>query len=385
VFAASPDRNEETKDGDVSVVYVRAFGESHRAPYELTLAEIESLSVSIGERALDIYRQTGSPPALVHIHDWPGIHAAKILRREWRVPLIMTLHALHAEFMRKFSTHPATERVVSLERMACCEVDSLIAVSASLAADVCREYSLPRSKVKVIFNGLDASVFRRTDNFMEAEVEQARAELLHDGERAILYAGRLAPQKGLTGLMRSAIHVVRAQPLTRYLIAGQLTNDPYVQMLIARVENHPVLREQVTFCGHVARQKLAVLFRLASLVVVPSLYEPFGYAATEPMAVGLPVIATRTGGLAEIIEDEISGLLVPLHRDTRAAIPDIDVEALVEAQVRVLGDKHLAQRLGTNARLRFDANFSIERMISSTLALYEGMVNSRSSIPMIAH
>jgi glycosyltransferase involved in cell wall biosynthesis len=114
------------------------------------------------------------------------------------------------------------------------------------------------------------------------------------------------------------------------------------------------------------------------MIVVPSIYEPFGYAAVEAMAAGKPVVASNTGGLAEIIEDEKSGLLVPLvPLDAQTGIYDVDVSGLVSAQLRICEDPELAGRLGERARERILALFNVDQMVEGTLKIYSKIVESQ--------
>ena len=103
------------------------------------------------------------------------------------------------------------------------------------------------------------------------------------------------------------------------------------------------------------------------MAVVPSLYEPFGYAAVEAMCLGVPVIASRTGGLTEIIEHGRTGLLVPL---TTGGDCDVDVPILTKMQERLLADRNLARRLGVAGRVRAESEFTVQRMVDRTHAFY---------------
>jgi glycosyltransferase involved in cell wall biosynthesis len=188
-------------------------------------------------------------------------------------------------------------------------------------------------------------------------------------DKIILFAGRLTPQKGITALFKAAEIVIREYPHVRYLLVGEPDYPAAVDMLDSLKQKHRRVMEKTKLLGKLPREQVALLYQIADLAVVPSVYEPFGYAATEAMAAGVPIVATRVGGLAEIIEDARSGLLVPVF-EQETGLHEVDVEALALAQLRVLRDEALAQRLSAAGQERVRTKFSLERMVSGTLTVY---------------
>jgi glycosyltransferase involved in cell wall biosynthesis len=122
--------------------------------------------------------------------------------------------------------------------------------------------------------------------------------------------------------------------------------------------------------GHVPWQQLADLYRRASVFVMPSFYETFGISVIEAMAFGLPVVATRTGGLPEVVDDGVTGILVPAG----------DAEALADALIRLLRDPDLRRRMGQAGQERVRAEFTIDRVVSQTLAVYESVILNKSEL-----
>jgi glycosyltransferase involved in cell wall biosynthesis len=311
---------------------------------------------------------------VIHIHDWHGYSAADQVRHLLGTPVVATVHALHAAFVPRFGAGSETGKVIELERQCCQGADRIIAVSHSLLRETVTAYGIPESRIETIYNGFDLRSFTESQS-ARGQHETEKSQLLKPGERAIVYAGRLAPQKGLSSLLLSAIQVLKREPNVRYLIAGDAARNGYTDILFSLVNNHPLLRERVTFLGMVPRERLSMIYGLASVVVVPSLYEPFGYAATEPMALGKAVIATDTGGLSEIIVHEQSGLLVPLKWFGEEKAWNLDIQKFSEAQCRLLRDPRLAAKLGQAAQRRIATEFSLEKMINSTLQCYEKTMN----------
>jgi len=378
VLAANRDLDEVKLDGQVTVCFVRLPGQERKFPYEFTLFDIETLSGWIVHNAAQLFEPRGLP-SLIHVHEWPGFAAAKVLRARWKVPVLTTIHAVYAELKRrsKFNIQLYTERYdqfIELERECCRGSDRLVAVSNSVRKDVAEIHSVPEDRIEVIFNGFDFAPFRLDRSEALTAIETERKRLLIDGESLIIFAGRLTPHKGLLALLRSAIQVIRQERKVRYLIVGDITANEYAEMLASIVNNHPLLRHRVVFEGKVPRERLGVLYQVAKVAVVPSLYEPFGYAATEAMAAGKPVVATDTGGLSEIIQHERSGLLIPMMSPGTNGVSDIDIRKLAEAQVRLLRDPILASRLGNEGQRRVEQEFGLDTMVESTLRSYDAVL-----------
>jgi glycosyltransferase involved in cell wall biosynthesis len=169
--------------------------------------------------------------------------------------------------------------------------------------------------------------------------------------------------------------VLAERPDAVYLLAGTTDVieglDPEERRLLVEMTEalrHPPLRAGVRVLGRLTREQLARIYQIADVALVPSLYENCAYAAVEPMAAGVPVVTTATGGLPEIVEDQVSGLLVPVHGEGSAP-RTIDLDALTGAQLRLLADRDLAARLAQGGRERVAA-FSLEAMVEGTLAVY---------------
>lgn len=312
-------------------------------------------------------------PDIVHAHEWLGFLASSEWRTQNELPMIVTHHALWLLAWKYVLHHPRVEELAEMERMSCTDSDRVIAVSHSLAAELNRFHHVDPGKVDVVYNGFDM------DEFTSILADRSARQVFHDGmnveqKRVIAYAGRLAPHKGIATLLKSAAQVMRLRDDVRYLIAGEVEQSPYMESIKELVLEDPLLRERVQFLGKVPRSELPLLYELASIAVVPSIYEPFGYAATEAMAVGCPVVAVRTGGLGEIIEHGVSGLLVPLCGEFDPESRDVNLDALVNAQLRLLDEPDLRDRMGNAGRQRVRECFDLENMVKQTLAVYQSEI-----------
>jgi glycosyltransferase involved in cell wall biosynthesis len=180
------------------------------------------------------------------------------------------------------------------------------------------------------------------------------------GERppAIGTVGRLEPTKSLGVLLEAAALLRGRHPELRVEIAGSGSCEPPLRSLAERLGVASV----VTFLGW--RKDVDSLHRRWQVLVQPSAHEGFGIAALEAMAAGLPVVASATGGLPELVEDERTGFLVPAG----------DVEALAARLDRLLQDEALRARIGDAARERALRSFSVAEMAARTAAVYDRLL-----------
>ena len=158
----------------------------------------------------------------------------------------------------------------------------------------------------------------------------------------------------------------------RYLIAGTekgLSADQLTQLYRQRYPQLSRLWDRLKFLGMVSRHELARLYRIADIALVPSIYEPFGYAAVEAMAAGVPVIASDVGGLAEIISHGWTGLLIPVHSGGNGT-RYVDVKKLTEAQIFLLNNDAIAKQISRAGKQKVLNEFTREQMVDSTRAVY---------------
>jgi glycosyltransferase involved in cell wall biosynthesis len=179
-----------------------------------------------------------------------------------------------------------------------------------------------------------------------------------------LVVGRLEQRKGAALLAEALPQVLRRCPHSAFRFAGSDGVDAQGRSWRARLlEGVPAAERHRVHFEQVPRDELLDRYRRAAVCVLPSVWENFPYALLEAMACGVPVIGTRTGGLPELIEDGVSGLVIPPG----------DVAALTEALCMVLGDTELRNRLGRAARQRAQEKFSVEAVVPRMLDLYRAV------------
>ena len=225
----------------------------------------------------------------------------------------------------------------------------IIAISTA-ARSYLKEKSVKEGKIEVIPIGVDADRFTPTAEPYEPLMKEA------EGRKMILFVGRLTGYKGVRYLLHAFSRLLKEYREVVLCIRGDGPQRPYLLQLESKLG----LRGRVLWPGYVANRDMPSLYATSNLFVLPSLIEPFGISALEAMASGRPVVATRVGGLADLVEEGVNGYLVP----------PCSIEGLEEAMLRILEDEGLERRLGREGRRRAERYFSWDVVARRILSLY---------------
>lgn len=244
---------------------------------------------------------------------------------------------------------------VALDRICTRLAHRVIAVSQHTADHLVKAEGAQPDKIRVVHNGID---FARVQISSPEAPERIRAELDLAGRRVALIAARLHPEKGYEHLLRAVPAVAAEVPDFMLLVAGAGPFEAQYRALSAALG----CGEAVRFLGF--RRDLPDLMAACDVLVLPSLAEAFGLVAAEAVYLGVPIVASRVGGIPEIVDDEVDGLLVPPG----------DHGALAGALVRVLTDRELRCRLAGAGRERITGLFGFERMMREYERVYDELV-----------
>ena len=275
---------------------------------------------------------------LVHSHYWLSGLVGLDLARRWDVPLVHMFHTLGAiknAVARGSGDTEPVERLAAEVRIAA-GADRIVASTLVERADLAWHVGADPSRVAVIPCGVDVELFRpRT-------AAPARARLGLDADHVLLFVGRLTPIKGLETLLR-ALAVLRSDGLAAarltLLVVGGTKGEEAGSGPLRRLAHELGVGAWVDFRGPQPQNVLPDYYAAADLCLMPSRYESFGMVALEAMASGVPVIASRAGGLAVTVQDGATGRLVP----------EGDVAALARAVAGLLADAAARRALGTRA------------------------------------
>ena len=311
---------------------VRVIRAPHDPP-EVPLAEDTLLAWVLGMQTGMIRRGANAGPIdVVHAHDWVTAHAGIALRAILGArALVATVHATEAGRHQGWLPGPLSDAIHSIEHWLVHESDRVIACSAHMRREVEQLFAVPGDRVSVIANGIDLQRWRATPE------RTARAREAHGSDGPlVVFVGRLEWEKGAHTLIEALPRLRRRIPGLRAVIAGRGGHaDALREQVRARR-----LGRAVDFVGWLPEAELHGLVAAADVLVVPSLYEPFGLVALEGAALGTPLVVARTGGLAEFVEDGATG---------RAFTPG-DVDELAAAVAEAILDPDASARMVRAAR-----------------------------------
>jgi D-inositol-3-phosphate glycosyltransferase len=240
---------------------------------------------------------------VLHSHYWLSGVAAMQLAQFWEIPHITMFHTL--AYFKQLANHNQPEPLIRLEmeRRLIQQVDGIIASTYDERTHMIRHCGATPGQVRVIPCGIDLKLFVPWDQ------QQSREQLgLKRNQPVLLFVGRLDPFKGPDLLLRAtAMMDEKAQVV---IVGGKSRGDTAVgqlRELAAKLK----ISKRVHFIDARRQDELPMIYSAADVTVVPSYYESFGLAAVESLACGTPVVATRTGGLRTVVQDDKTGYLVP--------------------------------------------------------------------------
>ena len=269
-----------------------------------------------------------------------------------RCPYVVTIHdCIHLRFPQYLPNKAAHYYARTMMTMAARRADRILTVSEASKQDILYYLNVPPGKVDVVYNALDERLAAPpTDD----DVARVRERFLLTAP-FILYAGNIKPHKNVDRLIEaySLLRQRGGEDVKLLIIGDEISKYPNLRRLVHRFQLH----KHVRFLGFVPEATLAVLYRLASVFVFPSLYEGFGLPPLEAMAAGTPVITSNVSSLPEVVGD------------AAVLIDPMDPEAIASAMARVLGDPQLSADLSRRGLERVKV-FSWDRSVARIRQIY---------------
>jgi sugar transferase (PEP-CTERM/EpsH1 system associated) len=296
-------------------------------------------------------------PAIVHTRNLAALEAVV---PAWSAGVGVRIHGEHG---RDVADLDGSNRKYQLVRRAYAPfVTRWVALSHDLDRYLVRRVGVPETRVDQICNGVDTDRFRPAPGGREAipGCPFTSPDLWLAGT-----VGRMQAVKDQTSLARAFVGALRRHPDARRRMRLVMVGDGPLRAAAERILADAGVADLAWFAGE--RDDVPGILRGLDCFVLPSLAEGISNTILEAMATRLPVVATRVGGNAELLEDGLDGRLVP------AAHPD----ALAEAIVGYFGDAPLARRHARAARAAVERQFSLDRMVADYLALYENALAQR--------
>ena len=256
----------------------------------------------------------------------------------WAAPLVSTFHTLAKLKLKAKAEEKESERRISSESETILESHGIVVSTESEGRDIKELYfksdeNFTNSKIRVIPPGVDLEVFKPGDR------SAARNKLGLTNAKMVLYAGRLEPLKGIDIAIEALAKLDTHEIVNLIVVGGDSTSEDFVVEL-KRLAGSLGISERVKFIGSISQPELADYYRAADVLIFPSYYESFGLVALEAMVSGIPVVASRVGGLTDLVKNGETGYLVPF----RCA------ESFTEKLEVILANPSLQEAMGASAR-----------------------------------
>ncbi len=302
---------------------------------------------------------------VVHSHTWYANMAGHWAKLLYDVPHVVTAHSLEPFRPWKAEQLGGGYRVSSwAEKTAYEAADAIIAVSRGMRADVLTAYpDLDPARVHVVHNGIDTDFYRvdpGTDVLERIGVDLDRPY--------VAFVGRITRQKGVPHLLRAGLDFDPSVQVV--LLAGAADTPELKKETDEAIERLTASRDGVFVVSEMLpREEVRQVLTHALAFLCPSVYEPLGIVNLEAMACETAVVASRVGGIPEVVVDGETGLLVDYDESDPRGLE----EGLAAAVNRLVADPSLAERFGRAGRERAVSEFAWEAVARETVAIYESL------------
>jgi starch synthase len=278
------------------------------------------------------------------------------------IPHVMTMHSLEA--LRPWKAEQlggGYQLSTWCERVSAGSAAAVVAVSDGMRADITAAYpEISAERIRVIRNGIDTAEYQP-----DPATDVLERHGIDLGRPYVIFVGRITRQKGVPVLLRAASGLVPEAQLV--LCAGQPDTPELGAEVTELVDGLRASRSGVIWIPEMLpKPDVIQLLSHAAVFACPSIYEPLGIVNLEAMACGTAVVASRTGGIPEVVADGQTGLLVPPG----------EPEALAGGLNALIRDPDRAAAMGQAGRKRAVAEFGWPAIAAQTVALYSELVSS---------
>ncbi|MCU1509927.1 MAG: glycosyl transferase family 1 [Glaciihabitans sp.] len=359
-------------------VVVRCFGmprEEQDVHSYLVPPELSGANPALATLGVDLQIARDLEGAdIVHSHTWYANAAGHVGSLLHGIPHVVTAHSLEPLRPWKAEQLGGGYKLSSwIESTAFAGAAAIIAVSEGMRRDILRSYPfLDESRVLTVHNGVDLEKWKPLD-----DADVVRSLGIDPDRPSVVFVGRITRQKGLPYLLRAA--AMLPDDVQLVLCAGA----PDTPEILAEVREGVAAlqreRSGVIWIDRLLSQpELSAVLTAATTFVCPSVYEPLGIVNLEAMACGAPVVGTATGGIPEVVDDGVTGRLVPIEQmqDGTGTPLDADrfVSDLAAALIEVVSDPVAARSMGESGRRRAEAEFGWDRIALRTKEIYASLL-----------
>jgi starch synthase len=357
--------NQHLKEGNLKVIGFELDTSNFTCPKPLR-------SVFSAVRRCTDFNTVNIDADLVHCHTWYSHFGGILAKKNYGLPLVITVHSL--EPLRPWKREQLAggyDFSLWVEKTALEMADAIIAVSGATKHDIDRLFNVDPARVHVIHNGIDLNQYRKVDS-----TGALKRYGIDPAKPYLLFVGRITRQKGFQHLVRAIQFMDRDFQIVLCAAAPdtlQLAEE--MRIAVERAEAH---RSGIIWIDEMVDQQTACeLYSHAAVFVCPSIYEPFGIINLEAMACETPVVATAVGGIKEVVVDGETGFLVPLEQMQESPFEAINPEKfardLAQRVNKLMRDPELRERFGKAGRKRVEENFSWDAIAEKTKRLYQSL------------
>jgi alpha-maltose-1-phosphate synthase len=310
---------------------------------------------------------------LVHCHTWYSHFGGILAKKNYGIPLVITVHSL--EPLRPWKREQLAggyDFSLWVEKTALEMADAIIAVSRGTKGDIEHLFDVDPARVHVIHNGIDLEQYRKIDS-----TGALKRYGIDPNKPYLLFIGRITRQKGFQHLVRA---IQFMDPDFQIVLCAAAPDTPAMaNETKAAVEQAQAHRPGIIWINEMVDQAATgELYSQAAVFVCPSIYEPFGIINLEAMACETPVVASAVGGIKEVVVDGETGFLVPLEQMKESPFEAINPEKFARdlaARInQLMKNRQLREKFGKAGRKRAEAEFSWASIAQKTKALYETLM-----------
>ncbi len=289
---------------------------------------------------------------IVHTHNSKAGFIGRLAAKICGTPLV--IHTVHGFAFHDFERPWRRKLFIFLERLAAKWADKLIVISNPLKDWGLRLGIGKKEQYVLIYSGIEIDKFK-----VNIDVNKKKEEFgIRPDELVVGVVAKLWEGKGHECVLKAAKDVIKKVPNVRFMFVG----EGYLYRSLKELRDKLGLTDYVIFTGF--RKDIPEITSIFDVAVLASYFEGLGRVILEAMVCGKPVVATKVGGIVDIVEDAVTGLLVPPNNQV----------ALSGALVKLLSNEDLRKKIGENAKKRIDERFSSQTMVDKIHLLYSSLI-----------
>ena len=319
-----------------------------------------------------------NPYSLFHGHYWDGGLLALKAHEQFSVPFVENFHSLgklrlqaKEEYSVDVNEKDLFDQRFSVENEIIKKANLIISLSDSEKIFLGEKYNVFSERVRVIPGGVDLKIFHP-----RPRAESRQKLSIEDDSFVLLFVGRLEWRKGIGTLIHAASLLKESIPTLKALIIGgkiygrQKNVDDFKEyQRLMKIAEDLGVKDRINFLGCIGHNRLPLFYSASDIFVIPSYYEPFGLVALESMACNAPVIVSAVGGLTNIIQDKINGLLVKPRNP----------QDLKEKVLQIYNSKEMAEGLIKNAHKNVVDNYSWKSIAEKICEIYKKLIEENNN------